>query len=36
LLSEVYADFEANGRTYRALIRAIAMHPDFQLVEVAP
>jgi hypothetical protein len=36
LLSEVYADFEAKGRSYRALIRAIAMHPEFQLVEVAP
>ena len=36
LLSEVYAEFEANGRSYRALIQAIAMHPEFQLVEVAP
>ena len=36
LLSEVYADFAQSGRTYRALIRAIARHPDFQLVEVAP
>ncbi|MBT8452714.1 MAG: DUF1592 domain-containing protein [Deltaproteobacteria bacterium] len=36
LLSEVYADFVQGGRSYRALIRAIATHPDFQLVEVAP
>jgi hypothetical protein len=36
LLSEVYADFVESGRSYSALIRAIAMHPEFQLVEVAP
>jgi hypothetical protein len=36
VLSEVYAEFEANGRTYRALIRAIATHSEFSLVEVAP
>ncbi|MFW2387730.1 MAG: DUF1592 domain-containing protein [Polyangiales bacterium] len=36
LLSEVYAEFVEGGRSYRALIQAIAGHPDFQLVEVAP
>ena len=36
LLSEVYTDFAQSGRSYRGLIRAIATHPDFQLVEVAP
>ena len=36
LVSEVFATFVANGRTYHSLIRAIAMHPEFQLVEVAP
>jgi hypothetical protein len=36
LLSEVYADFGESGRSYRALIQAIATHPEFQLVEVAP
>jgi len=36
VLSDVYAEFAANGRSYRALIRAIAMHPEFSLVEVAP
>ena len=36
LLSEVYADFVESGRSYRALIRAIATHPEFRLVEVAP
>lgn len=36
LLSEVYADFVESGRSYSGLIRAIAMHPEFQLVEVAP
>jgi hypothetical protein len=36
VVSEVYSDFVQNGRSYRALIRAIAAHPDFQLVEVAP
>lgn len=36
LVSDIYAEFAANGRTYRALIRAIAAHPEFVLVEVAP
>ncbi len=36
VLSEVFASFDAQGRTYRALIRAIAIHPEFLLVEVAP
>ncbi|MBT8470210.1 MAG: DUF1592 domain-containing protein, partial [Deltaproteobacteria bacterium] len=36
LLSEVYADFVESGRSYRALLAAIATHPDFRLVEVAP
>lgn len=36
LISEIYSEFDANGRTYRALIRAIATHPEFLLVEVAP
>ncbi len=36
VLSEVYANFDAQGRTYRALMRAIATHPEFALVEVAP
>ena len=36
LISDIYSDFTASGRTYRALIRAIATHPEFLLVEVAP
>jgi hypothetical protein len=36
LVSEVYAGFSARGRTYHGLVRAIAEHPDFRLVEVAP
>ncbi len=36
MISEIYADFVQNGRSYRALIRAIVASPDFQLVEVAP
>jgi hypothetical protein len=36
VLADVYSDFSANGRTYQALIRAIAAHPEFLLVEVAP
>ena len=36
LLSEVYTVFAQSGRSYRGLIRAIATHPEFQLVEVAP
>jgi hypothetical protein len=36
VLAEVYSEFAANGRTYRALISAIATHPEFLLVEVAP
>jgi len=36
VLADVYAEFAANGRTYRSLIRAIATHPEFLLVEVAP
>ena len=35
MISEIYADFVQNGRSYRALIRTIAAHPDFQLVEVS-
>ncbi len=35
LVANVYASFAAGGRTYRALVRAIAEHPDFSLVEVA-
>ena len=36
VLSEVYASFDAQSRTYRALMRAVATHPEFLLVEVAP
>jgi hypothetical protein len=36
VLADVYSEFSANGGTYRALIRAIATHPEFLLVEVAP
>ena len=36
VLADVYSDFATNGRTYQALIRAIATHPEFLLVEVAP
>jgi hypothetical protein len=33
---EVFAAFRRGGGTYRALIRAIALHDDFRKVEVAP
>jgi hypothetical protein len=36
LLSEIHAGFDAQGRTYRALMHAIATHPEFAVVEVAP
>lgn len=36
LLSDTHASFAANGSTYRGLIHAIAAHPEFLLVEVAP
>ena len=36
LLTDIYDRFVTGGRTYRALIRAIATHPEFLLVEVAP
>jgi hypothetical protein len=36
LVSDVYAEFVASGRTYQSLIIAIATHPDFQIVKVAP
>lgn len=32
----VYETFDAGGGTYRALVRAIAAHPDFDKVEAAP
>jgi len=36
LLAEIFESFTASGRSYRGLIRAIATHPEFRLVEVAP
>jgi hypothetical protein len=36
LIDEVHAEFESSGRTYRSLLRAIALHPSFTQVEVAP
>ena len=36
LVSDVYGEFVASDRTYQSLILAIATHPDFQTVEVAP
>lgn len=36
LLSDIGSSFVAGGRTYHALIRALAAHPEFLLVEVAP
>lgn len=36
LLTDIYASFDSSGRSYRGLIRAIASHPEFHLVEVAP
>jgi len=36
LIGDIYGDFVASGRTYRGLITAIATHPEFQTVEVAP
>jgi hypothetical protein len=36
LLADIYAAFDVSGRSYRGLIRAIASHPEFGIVEVAP
>jgi hypothetical protein len=36
LLADIFESFAASGRSYRGLIRAIATHPEFRLVEVAP
>ncbi|MGF1466965.1 MAG: DUF1592 domain-containing protein [Sandaracinaceae bacterium] len=35
LIDEVHARFEAGGRSYQALLTAIATHPDFPLLEVS-
>jgi hypothetical protein len=35
LLAEVHAKFDAQGRTYGPLMKAIATHPEFLAVEVA-
>ena len=36
LLADISAAFDSSGRTYRGLIRAIASHAEFRVVEVAP
>ena len=36
VVDAVFETFEAGGGTYRQLLRAVAAHPDFDLVEAAP
>lgn len=36
LLADIVERFNAGGRSYRSLIRAIALHAEFRSVEVAP